>query len=99
MYAITSDGYRAIASLEEALPGETVVAELPEWLVNDVAAAEQRLARNALLRCSDWTQLPDSPLTAEQKAAWGSYRQALRDLPAQAGFPEVSWPTPPDMDG
>lgn len=37
--------------------------------------------RNSKLRDSDWTQMPDSPLTAEKKAEWATYRQALRDIP------------------
>ena len=37
--------------------------------------------RNSKLRDSDWTQIPDSPLTAEKKAEWATYRQALRDIP------------------
>ena len=37
--------------------------------------------RNAKLRDCDWTQMPDSPLTAEKKAEWASYMQALRDIP------------------
>ena len=45
-----------------------------------------------LLRC-DWTQLPNSPVDA---AAWEVYRQALRDVPSQAGFPDdVAWPVKP----
>ena len=55
-----------------------------------------RIKRQPLLRQSDWTQGPDAPLTAEQKAAWATYRQALRDVTAQAGFPlNVIWPTKP----
>jgi hypothetical protein len=41
-----------------------------------------RLWRNAKLSESDWTQLPDAPVN---QAAWATYRQALRDLPAQGG--------------
>ena len=37
--------------------------------------------RNSKLRDSDWTQIPDSPLTAEKKLEWATYRQALRDIP------------------
>jgi hypothetical protein len=49
--------------------------------------------RNQLLSSTDWTQLADSP---GDKAAWAAYRQALRDIPAQAGFPwEVTWPKRP----
>lgn len=55
-----------------------------------------RNERNMRLSYTDWTQLPDSPLTAEQKAAYAEYRQALRDVPEQAGFPEsIEWPEEP----
>lgn len=55
-----------------------------------------RKMRNKLLIASDWTQLPDAPLTNDQKIAWQQYRQQLRDLPAT--FDENSsliWPTKP----
>jgi hypothetical protein len=48
------------------------------------AEFELRRLRNALLSECDWTQFADSPLTAEQKAEWATYRQALRDLPANS---------------
>lgn len=41
-----------------------------------------RITRNRLLNACDWTQLPDAPLTEEQKQAWGVYRQVLRDIPS-----------------
>ncbi len=41
-----------------------------------------RTMRNDLLAESDWTQVGDSPLTAEEKSQWQMYRQKLRDLPA-----------------
>jgi hypothetical protein len=44
-----------------------------------------RLQRDALLAESDWTQLDSSPLTAEKKAEWETYRQALRNLPSTIG--------------
>jgi len=37
--------------------------------------------RLALLEGTDWTQLPDSPLTEEKKAEWAAFRQGLRDMP------------------
>lgn len=43
-----------------------------------------RARRDQLLRESDWTQMPDAPLTPEERAEWAAYRQALRDLPQQA---------------
>ena len=56
--------------------------------------SEVRNRRSALLRQSDWTQLPDVPLVTKQ--AWVAYRQSLRDITEQPGFPlEVTWPTAP----
>ena len=55
--------------------------------------AEIRAQRNTLLTASDWTQVADAPV---DQAAWATYRQALRDVPQQAGFPhDVVWPTSP----
>jgi hypothetical protein len=57
---------------------------------------ELRQKRNALLVACDWTQARDSPLTLEQQDTWSTYRQALRDLPANTPDPtNVTWPTPP----
>ena len=54
--------------------------------------------RNALLAQSDWTQLADVPLTAEMKAQWAAYRQQLRDLTEQPGFPDaINWPVTPGI--
>ncbi|CAB4142230.1 Phage tail assembly chaperone protein [uncultured Caudovirales phage] len=46
-----------------------------------------KLWRNAQLAASDWTQLPDAPV---DKAAWATYRQALRDLPVQGGIADAA---------
>lgn len=55
-----------------------------------------RNIRSGLLVQSDWTQLPDAPITEEQKTAWATYRQALRDVTTQEGFPNsVTWPETP----
>ena len=54
--------------------------------------------RQALLRQSDYTQLMDitDDLLPGTQAQWATYRQELRDVPAQAGFPEtVTWPAQP----
>jgi len=56
-----------------------------------------RSQRNAMLGNCDWTQLGDAPLTDEQKAEWVTYRQELRDLPANFDrVSEVVWSTPPE---
>ena len=58
-----------------------------------VASENVRNRRQALLQSSDWTQIPDSPV---DKDAWATYRQALRDLTSQPGFPySVVWPQTP----
>ncbi len=57
----------------------------------------KKLERNALLQESDWVFTFDSPLTDEQKAEAVTYRQALRDLPSQSGFPNVEFPTKPSF--
>lgn len=72
-----------------------VVPKTPEDLEHDkrIKAAEMRRERNNILRECDWTQLPDS--TAD-KEAWLTFRQALRDITTQPGFPwEISWPKAP----
>lgn len=59
----------------------------------DDIAAGVRLKRNAFLASCDWTQVADAPVDA---AVWATYRQALRDIPQQPGFPtNVTWPTAP----
>jgi len=57
-------------------------------------STETRLKRNSLLAETDWTQVPDSPVN---KKAWADYRQALRDITSQKGYPlDVVWPEPPE---
>jgi hypothetical protein len=52
--------------------------------------------RNKLLLESDWTQLPDAPVN---KQAWAEYRQALRDITHQTGFPtKIEWPLAPNEE-
>ena len=58
------------------------------------AAARVRLDRDSLLAQSDWKQVADAPV---DKTAWATYRQSLRDVPSQSGFPnEVTWPVEPE---
>lgn len=53
-----------------------------------------RADRGRRLAETDWTQVADSPV---DKAAWAVYRQALRDVPTQAGFPwNTQWPNKPE---
>ena len=73
----------------EAIPVEPDLEE-PEPIAQDVIV---RGKRDSLLAACDWTQVADAPV---DQAAWSTYRQALRDLPDQAGFPDnVTWPEAP----
>jgi hypothetical protein len=57
-------------------------------------AVEVREERNAKLAATDWTQAADVPQSV--KDSYAPYRQTLRDLPTQSGFPnQVVWPTQP----
>jgi hypothetical protein len=59
----------------------------------DAQAAQVRSLRSSLLLASDWTQVVDAPVNQLQ---WAVYRQALRDISQQTGFPwTVEWPTQP----
>ena len=52
-----------------------------------------RFTRGEKLSESDWTQVADAPV---DKVAWATYRQALRDITTQTGFPwEITWPVTP----
>ena len=56
-------------------------------------AKNVRQQRTEKLKDCDWTQLADAPV---DKAAWATYRQALRDVTKQAGFPwDIQWPVAP----
>lgn len=92
------------------IPGEPLLIDgvyHQVWTERDMDAEELAVATaqklievkqtrtNYLYDC-DWTQLADAPLTAEKKAEWAAYRQALRDLPLGISDPfDVSWPVKP----
>ena len=63
----------------------------------DELAARLRARRNAALAATDWVALRDYEQGKPTSPALGTYRQTLRDLPAQKGFPDtVTWPNPPE---
>jgi hypothetical protein len=70
-----------------------------EQYQNNVAVQTQAVKadRNRLLVSCDWTQLADVNLSQTAKQAWNVYRQLLRDIPTQTGFPfTIEWPQPPN---
>ena len=80
----TIDGVTTTAAEQEAAYKATKDAE---------QSASVRTSRNDKLAACDWTQLADS--TAD-KPTWATYRQSLRDVTAQDGFPwNVTWPEAP----
>ena len=76
----------------------SVVDRPAEAIANELIAkrANVRIQRNDKLSKTDWAVLPDSPLSAEDKVVYENYRAALRDVPAQAGFPDNALPESPD---
>lgn len=74
--------------------GEIVDRPKTEEELYREAVGQVLMRRSAELNGSDWTQITDVPLA--NKEAWATYRQALRDITAQEGYPfNVIWPTPP----
>ncbi|SMY15578.1 tail fiber assembly protein [Photobacterium aquimaris] len=57
-----------------------------------------RKYRDSLISETDWTQMPDAPLTPEKKTEFTAYRQALRDIPQTYDNPDdIVWPTKPTI--
>ena len=60
--------------------------------------ASYRKDRDIQLQASDWTQLPNCPLTDTKKSEWATFRQSLRDLPSHSNWPNLvdgDWPDEP----
>lgn len=83
--------------IDTVVDGVTTTALQHETAYKAQKDAEQaksvRATRDEKLKDSDWTQVADAPV---DKAAWATYRQALRDVTAQDGFPwTITWPVAP----
>jgi len=64
-----------------------------EAIPDEEKAGQVRAERNDKLTASDWTQVADAPV---DKTVWATYRQALRDITTQTGFPwTITWPDAP----
>lgn len=61
----------------------------------EVVWSDVRQRRDTLLQRSDWTALPDVPMSLELRGQWAAYRQALRDITSQPDPSLIVWPTPP----
>ncbi len=93
-----------LATAETEIGGTYANSTFVRKVVNDDRTDAQkendaRSERDGWLKYCDWTVMPDSPLSDSDKTAWQTYRQALRDVPAQAGFPDnITWPTKPEAN-
>ena len=76
------------------------------WVITEASAEEKqerinnawsgvRATRDYQLQVSDWTQLPDVPLSDEKKAEWQQYRTALRNVTSQSDPFNINWPKVP----
>ena len=74
-----------------------VEAGEPDNIVLSNKTNAKRNLRDQLLKDSDWTLGPDSPLTDAQKTEVTEYRDKLRNFPATADFPNEALPTKPDF--
>ena len=89
--AMSDEEYGSVAALSDPVFINGSFVERPQE--EGAAEAATRYQRDALVRETDWMVLPDSPLSAGDHEKVLTYRQALRDVPAQPGFPlDVLWP-------
>lgn len=81
---------------QRILDGEA--GEIEPYVVDlEYEASLVRGRRDQLIKETDWTQLPDVPDST--KTLWEPYRQALRDVPQQEGFPlNFIWPEKPILE-
>lgn len=98
-YLLDSDGiilniYIADKPLDSSVPALVNVNAIVGDSYYNLHAKQRR---KELLANADWTQSPDSPLTDAKKAEWATYRQALRDITDQSGYPmDINWPEEPN---
>jgi hypothetical protein len=93
---LIGDNWHTKYVLGPIFTGETAAADEAEYkAIKDAECAVIiRQERSTKLKECDWTQLADNPVNKE---TWATYRQSLRDVPSQEGFPwTITWPTQPE---
>lgn len=103
-YAVFADGSKIKLwpyNKQKYAVGQTVamkqykIVEIPAPTTEEVAA-QVRAQRDAMIARTDFMMMPDYPISEEDKTLVEAYRQALRDIPEQEGFPSnVQWPVVP----
>ena len=109
---VVTEGHRLVLDVPPEFDRETqylsrlepVTGDVVQYIINDrddlptleQFTANARYLRQILLSACDWTVATDSPLDSDTKNQWIQYRQLLRDITQQQGYPqEISWPVPP----
>ena len=97
-----NDGFICQAVKHDYISGNfTEINECPDWkiqLEKEILSLDVRLERNKLLSDTDHLIQSDYPISDEKKQEIKAYRQALRDIPQQDGFPEnIVWPDKPTI--
>lgn len=85
---------------EEAVKKDAYNGEMTVVTVEDIPMTDEeaRAQRDKLLADTDWTQVLDAPIDSATREAYRTYRQALRDIPEQEGFPDaITWPELPSV--
>jgi len=78
---------------EDAVYGTWQQTDIREE-IQETRILQIRNERDELLNESDYAVLPDAPVTDVEE--WKTYRQTLRDIPQQSGFPsDIDWPKKP----
>ena len=95
-----NDGFICQAVKHDYISGNfTEINECPDWkiqLEKEILSLDVRLERNKLLSDTDHLIQADYPISDEKKQEIKVYRQALRDIPQQDGFPDnIVWPDKP----
>ena len=87
---LTEQEWNEAEGLARMLGGELILGKT-QAEKDEEKAQEIRAKRDRLLSQTDWTQTVDNPLAGDEDIT--AYRQALRDIPEQTGFPwNVEWP-------
>jgi hypothetical protein len=82
--------------IKDGIPNEGYFSKLTNKTAEEIAVAKEveiRAIRDKQLKDSDWLVLPDTGISPSQLELFKKYRQELRDVPQQPGFPnDVVWP-------
>lgn len=99
LYAFTEGSYRAISDPSDVVAGEQVADEVPETTLIAIRRSEVSNEIRARIAATNWAMMEDADLTTMQKTAIRAYRAALRALPDNQNFPNITWPDLPVISG